>query len=200
MDAPDFAALFPVCRCGREDECETCFLWQLTPRTAAALWAVALLLADHADMDIADRGDSPVTGDGRGWCVFHDYPRFTWRQSAGWRRLAARSYPGIARDLVCGRHPARTCLADDMAIHLVLEYAEPSIVDEWNGAADVIDQLPEHVDDFQWEDARESLLLDTDLYYLFGPQHDGIEDPGGDVNQRMGIGDCRPEQWFTPSS
>jgi hypothetical protein len=36
---PDFAELFPLCRCGRDD-CERCDGFQLTPRTAAVLWAM----------------------------------------------------------------------------------------------------------------------------------------------------------------
>src|SRR5262245_37965300 len=39
---PDFGALFLVCRCGRET-CGECAGFQLTPRTAAALWQVGQL-------------------------------------------------------------------------------------------------------------------------------------------------------------
>ena len=71
LELPDFAYLFPVCRCGRED-CQSCRGWQFTPRTAAAVWLLALREGDSAYEDILVHGDDPVP-DGE-WLVFDEYP------------------------------------------------------------------------------------------------------------------------------
>ena len=94
---PDFTVLFAVCTCGRRD-CEECEAWQLTPRTAAALWVAALVTVDDAYDDIAAYGATAVA-DADGWSVFDQYPPLTFRQDADWRRRAARSYDDLADDL-----------------------------------------------------------------------------------------------------
>jgi hypothetical protein len=72
---PDFAALFAVCRCG-EESCDKCGGFQLTPRTTAAVWTVAQILADHGYDDVTEYGTpqssmtnghcSPATHESRG--------------------------------------------------------------------------------------------------------------------------------------
>jgi hypothetical protein len=80
-ETPNFVELFPICRC-EADDCEACSGFQMTPRTAAMLWAVAQLHADFAYDDVQQYGDVPVSeGDGS-WVAFADYPRITWSQDA----------------------------------------------------------------------------------------------------------------------
>jgi hypothetical protein len=97
---PDFAALFTVCRCGKAS-CSTCAGFQLTPRTAAVLWSVAQVLADHGYDDIEEQG-SGLLPERTEWYLFDRYPRLTWSQDAAWRRRAARAYDDLAADLAAG--------------------------------------------------------------------------------------------------
>lgn len=70
--APDFVALFLVCRCG-EDSCDACSGYQLAPRTAAVLWTVAQILADQGYDDVTQHGDEPA-GDDNAWTLFGRVP------------------------------------------------------------------------------------------------------------------------------
>lgn len=85
---PNFAALSSVCACARGD-CEDCEAWQLTPRTAAALWVAAVLTADTAYDDVAANGNESVT-EAEEWGLFDEYPPITYRCDGEWRRSAAR--------------------------------------------------------------------------------------------------------------
>lgn len=195
---PDFTALFSVCRCGKDD-CDDCTSFQLTPRTAAALWMAGQLLADQAYDDIAEHGDDPVSDDG-GWNVLESYPRVTWRQDTAWRQQAARSFDDLTGDLEAGRWPSPTCPGEEMALHLMLQMAEAAVEDGWGVPADVLARLPEHPGDYDWELAVDVLFQDEDILNLFDESMDGIEDPGSDENRTTGMGDYRPEAWFRPFS
>ncbi|WP_157752047.1 hypothetical protein [Actinoplanes derwentensis] len=196
-EMPDFAALFAVCRCGADD-CEDCSGFQMTPRSAAILWAVAHLHADFAYDDVQHFGDAPVSEKDDGWAVFADYPRITWGQDAVWRRQAARAFDDLAAGLVAGRLPLATCPAEEMAMHLMLRSAQGAAADGWGIPPEKLNLLPEHDDDFDWDLAVDVLLQDEDILHLFSEQLDGIEDPESEENQRFRIGDYRPEAWFRP--
>jgi hypothetical protein len=193
-DEPDFAALFPLCQCGAED-CEACSGFQLTPRTAAALWAVAQVHADFAYDDVQQHGDAPVTGDVT-WAAFSEYPRITWTQDAVWRRQAARAFDDLTADLAAGQLPSPTCPGEEMALHLMLQSAQAAIADGWGPAPDLLAALPEHDGDYDWDMAQDVLLQDDDILSLFDEQMDGIEDPDSQANRDAGIGDYRPGAWF----
>jgi hypothetical protein len=195
-DQPDFAKLFSVCRCARDD-CDACSGFQLTPRTAVALWTVGQLLADQVYDDIAEHGDDPVSDDG-GWNLLASYPRLTWRADAVWRRQAARAFDDLTDDLHAGHHPSPTCPGEEMALHLMLQMAEAAITDGWGVTPDDLDHLPEHSDDFAWDLALDVLLQDNDILNLFDERMDGIEDPDTDDNRTSGMGDYRPAAWFRP--
>ena len=138
-DWPDFADLFGVCSCARED-CDRCGGWQLTARTAAALWVTAGLTADDGYDDAAAHGDTPVTttsltgtpvtgtpltgtrgGEGAEWALFDRYPPLTHARGAAWRRRAARACDDLAEDVAAGRWPRPGCPAEEMALHVILE-------------------------------------------------------------------------------
>ena len=114
---PDFAALFTVCRCNNAS-CSACAGFQLTPRTAAVLWSVARILADHGYDDVEDHG-SDLLPERTGWYLFDRYPRLTWSQDAAWRRRAARAYDDLAADLAAGDWPLQTCPAEELTHHLL---------------------------------------------------------------------------------
>jgi hypothetical protein len=182
---PDFGAIFPLCRCGK-DSCATCEGYQLTPRTAVVLWTVAQLLADRAYDDVTQHGDEPLIDDST-WSLFDRYPQITWRQDAVWRRQAARGFDDLAADLAAGRWPLPTCPGEELALHLILEDAPSAVNDGW-GLGDTTDALPGHPDDYDWGMASEVLFQDHDILDLFDAEMDGIEDPDSEYNKTMGIG------------
>jgi hypothetical protein len=144
---PDFTTLFPTCRCGK-DSCDSCSRFQLTPRTAYTLWSIAQLRSDAAYDDIERHGDEPMqlTGD---WAAFDEYPRISWGQNAVWRRQAARAFDDLAGDLADGGWPQPTCPGEEMALHLVLDFAE-------GGGLELLSQkqmsaFPAHPDDLDWD-------------------------------------------------
>jgi hypothetical protein len=181
---PDFAALFPLCRCAKES-CNTCSGFQLTPQTAAALWTVGQILADRAYNDVEDE-----------WTLFGRYPRMTWAQDAVWRRQAARAYDDLTADLEAGEWPCPRCPAEEMALHLILRDVTSAVGDDWAGGEEEGARLPVHPDDFNWDLAQDVLFQDTDILALFNPDLDGIEDPADELNLQMRIGDYRPTAWF----
>lgn len=191
---PHFAELFPLCTCGT-DTCDHCGGFQVTPRTAAALWTAAGVLADQAYDDVLEHGDEPVD-DATFWLVFNEFPRITWRQNAVWRRQAARSFDDLSDDLAAGTWPQPRCPAEEMALHLILRSAESAVDDDWAGLTGRYADLPEHDDDHDWDMLTDTLFQDTDILALFSKQLDGIEDPDTDQNRELGIGDYRSQAWF----
>lgn len=192
---PDFAELFTVCHCGRTS-CSTCAGFQLTPRTAAVLWSIAQILADHGYDDVEEHGSELLRKRGE-WYLFDRYPRLTWSQDASWRRQATRSYDDLASDLAAGDWPLPTCAAEEMALHLILEDAAPAVEDGWTGMDEArLASLPEHPDDFNWDEMPDVVFQDIDILHLFDPELDGIDDPNDELNSEMAMGDYRPAAWF----
>ncbi|SDD68645.1 hypothetical protein [Actinokineospora iranica] len=192
---PDFDALFEVCRCGSDDDCDTCSGFQVTPHTAHALHSALTFYADMAYDDVIDHGDDPVTDDDF-WHLFDEYPRITHRQDAIWRRQAARAYDDLAADLAHGDWPQPHNPAEEMALHLALRWAQDALTD---GIITPYQSTGEpHPDDHDWETLLDALTQDTDILDLFHPDTDGIEDPASEQNKSIGMGDYRPAAWFTP--
>lgn len=196
ITVPDFGALFTLCRC-RSQSCSDCSGYQLTPRTAAVLWAVAQNLGDHGYDDVATHGDEQMLGEGD-WLLFDRYPRITHTQDAVWRRQAARAFDDLAADLEAGQWPVPTCAGEEMALHLILEDAPAAARDEQAWLDQHFGRLPDHPDDYDWGMASEVFLQDHNVLELLNPEQDGIEDPEAEINQQLGIGDYRPSAWFKP--
>jgi hypothetical protein len=190
---PDFVALFAICQCGK-DSCDTCSGYQLTSRTAAALWTVAQILADFAYDDVTEFGDEAVNDED--WALFNRYPPVTHRQDAVWRRQAARVYDDLTDDIATGREPHPTCPGDEMALHLMLRDAAGAVEDGWAPLDELLAQLPEHPDDFEWDAASQVLFQDYDILGLFDVELDGVEDTESGLNRKIGMGDYRPPAWF----
>ncbi|WP_354642924.1 hypothetical protein [Kitasatospora camelliae] len=198
-ELPDFAALFPVTEHHCEDEdCEDCG-WQLTPRTADLLHTALVVLADQAYDDAEELEDRPLTADDRGdWEFFASLPKLTHGCDFQWRRRMARALDDLARDLELGNWPEPTCTAEELALHLAIREA-PSYTDEVDDNDDHPHRkLPVHSDDYDFAACSDLLFQDSDVLMLYSPRFDGIEDPDGDVNRDLGIGDLRPAAWFEP--
>lgn len=202
---PDFAALFSVRSCdlahADEDEeagCEICGRWQLTPRTADMLRTALANLSDEAHNDVDEHGDEPVSGSNSSdWSFFDRLPRITWGMGAEWRRQVGHACEDLARDLAAGEWPQPRCTAEEMALHLALKDA-PGYLELWQEDRDEgHDVLPEHRNDYDWDMCSELLFEDHDVLMLYNASLDGFEDPGGDLNQKYGLGDLRPAAWFT---
>jgi hypothetical protein len=194
LQLPDFRPLFRVCACGQPG-CQLCGGWQLTPRTAAAMWLMAEREGDAAYDDIEVHGDDAA---GKGdWQVFDQYPRTTWGQDAVWRRQAARAFDDLARDLAAGEEPTPRCPAEEMALLVILDAASAAVNDEWDHYGELMAELPKQPDDFDWRAAGESLYQDNDLSGLFDLSLDGVDDPDDEHNRFIGMGDYRPSAWFS---
>lgn len=62
--------------------------------------------------------------------------------------------------------------------------------------ADRLTSLPDGGDlDYDWEEILPALTGDADVEALWSASWDGIEDPGDDTNQYLGMGDYRPVSW-----
>ncbi|MFE2643517.1 hypothetical protein ACFXDO_13200 [Streptomyces nigra] len=197
-EQPDLVALFPVKECSCEDEdCEDCG-WQLTPRTADLLLTSLSVLADQAYDDANELRDQPVTKQRPGnWELFTRLPALTWSANRSWRRRLARAFDDLSDDLEHGRWPQPSCTAEEMALHLAIEDA-PSYLDDIDTSDTAHSHLPEHHDDYDWNACSDLFFQDHDVLLLFDARLDGIEDPDGDVNQHMGMGDLRTAAWFEP--
>lgn len=197
---PDFAALFPMeaPHCNdpecEDEQCE----WQLTPRTADVLYTELCVLADQAYDDSEELGDRPVVPDEHDghWGVFAYLPKLTFAADFQWRRRFARAADDLAGDLERGQWPEPTCTAEELALHLAIRDAGDR-GDEGDAAGDH-GRLPTHRGDYDFDMCSEVFFQDTDVLMLYNARLDGIEDPDGETNQHMGIGDLRAAAWFEP--
>ncbi|MEV7775961.1 hypothetical protein [Kitasatospora sp. NPDC086791] len=205
-DLPDFAALFPAQAPHCEDpECEDerC-LWQLTPRTADLLHTALSLLADEAYDDAEELGDGHLIPDKHegNWGVFPRLPKLTFTTDLQWRRRFARAADDLADDLERGRWPQPTCTAEELALHLAIADAGDSADELGDDPGDTEDgtysTLPTHRDDYDFGACTDMFFQDTDVLMLYSSRFDGIEDPDGDANRQMGVGDLRAQAWFEP--
>ncbi|MFD8909918.1 hypothetical protein [Streptomyces sp. NPDC059575] len=196
----DFAALFPMEPPHCDDpECENeeC-QWQLTPRTADALYTELCVLADQAYDDSEELGDRPVVpdeDDGQ-WGVFAYLPKLTFAADLQWRRGFARAADDLAGDLKRGQSPEPTCTAEELALHVAMRDARDSVAE-----GDVTGdhrRLPRHRDDYDFGRCSTLFFQDTDVRMLYNARFDGIEERRGETNQHMGIGDLRSAEWFEP--
>lgn len=166
---------------------------QLSPRTAKALHHCLVLLAQELYDDARKLGETPVSATDGTFSSF--FPTITWRCGSSWRREMARVCDSLADELEAGHVPMARCPAEEFAIWLAVELAE-SLVAEIPQAFG-FGSLPECPEDFAWETVLDRLLRTRNVALLLLPGHDGIEDPEASENQALGMGDYRPEAWFT---
>ncbi|MFE6054940.1 hypothetical protein ACFQ6N_29675 [Kitasatospora sp. NPDC056446] len=201
-ELPDFAALFPAKPPHCEDpECEeeSC-LWQLTPRTADLLHTALSLLADEAYEDAEELGDGRLVPDEHegDWGVFLRLPKLTFATDLQWRRRFARAADDLAGDLERGHWPRPTCTAEELALHLAIDDAGDSADELGDDSDGTHSTLPTHRDDYDLGACTDMSFQDTDVLMLYSSRFDGIEDPDGDANRQLGVGDLRAQAWFEP--
>lgn len=173
-DHPDFATLYADS--------------PLAPRMAATLWVTALLAYD------AFRDDVPEM-----W--LEDLPRVA-QSFADEQFIAALGsrFDRIAVRLASGStDPAdlTTCIADELALLLVINFARETHADGPMGN-DWIDDLPRRPKDEDYGWLTDILFEDLDVEVLFNPALDGAEDPQWELYQREGYANLHPRDWFKP--
>lgn len=167
-DVPDFAGLYAHS--------------PLTPRMAAQLWSIAEILYDDVHLGFADEMVAQLPPIAR----LHADERFVTAFASRFALIAKRIAEGLD-DL----ESIATCTADEMALHLIITYAED--VFSWHDP-EWINQLPEGGDDYGW--LPEILLKDEDVLLLYVPALDGIEDPESPINQHQRYVNLHPNDWF----
>lgn len=176
-DTPDFAALYGT-------------RGSLTPRMGYRLWSGALACGDTWRLAREDPRwlieDLPPIA--RPWAI----PGSPWldRFVSSFYEIADRIAVGsTAEDVLTA------CTGDEMALHLVIDFAEAEFdsgTDAMDGHLELLPALGDSDTDF--ESARDALLRDDDVLMLFDPSLDGIDDP--DSGYRTA--NLHPERWFLP--
>jgi len=160
----------------------------LSPRMAWQLWAAAVMLAD-------------LYGEQESWETLRlDLPPLALPVAdTVWMARFARTFDAIATRLAEGRSDPvglTSCTGEEMALHLVIDYAETWLKDD---VLTTLDSLPvdaERDDDF--EGAREALFRDHDVLMLFDPALDGVDDPEGALHEHFRFANLHPSRWFLP--
>ncbi|MDA3627106.1 hypothetical protein OU415_16800 [Saccharopolyspora sp. WRP15-2] len=191
---PDFSALFTACPCEARSEddddheyCELCGGWSLTANTANCLHGAFDILIDQLIDDLKEHGDKPVL-DPFQWMAFHLLPNTTWAMDKVWRARFIHSCIDLQGDLASGREPYPRCTAEEMALHLAIDYAP--VVEEFDG-----DAYESRRDDFDWDTCLEDFFEDHDI--LITKERPWLARPEDRTNIWMRIGDLRPENWFS---
>lgn len=155
---------------------------------AEVLWTTALLLADmYADEDM--RPD-----------LAEQLPGLAQRlANEVWMTRFTRCFATIAERIgKADREPhlLASSTAEEMALHLVIDFAQTAVDD---GGMPMDDSLPSDVErdcDFEW--AREVLFRDHDVLLLFDDSLDGIDDVESDVSTHYRFANLHPHKWFLP--
>ncbi|WP_395292871.1 hypothetical protein ACF9IK_04125 [Kitasatospora hibisci] len=134
--------------------------------------------------------------------MFPRLPKLTFATDLQWRRRFARAADDLADDLEHGHWPQPTCTAEELALYLAIDDARDR-VDELEDdpdetGVDTHNTLPTHRDDYDFGACTDMFFQDTDVLMLYSPRFDGIEDPDGDANRQLGVGDLRAQSWFEP--
>ncbi|GAB37621.1 hypothetical protein GOSPT_018_00010, partial [Gordonia sputi NBRC 100414] len=66
---------------------------------------------------------------------------------------------------------------------------------EWDDDDGVPDGENDAGPDFDWDEVPGALTGDEDVALLWRPDLDGIDDPGGETNSFLRMGDYRPGAW-----
>lgn len=161
----------------------------LTKRMRTALSVALSVIADGIYDDVEEHGGTAITPSNRhefAWLA--EFPILTWPQGRRWRRDLARAADDLAHDIDTGGLPEPRCPAEEAILWLAIRGGEAETVAEarhWPISRE------------RWLDAHNDLVQDWDIGMLWDAQMDGREEPSDDLNQLIGMGDHRPEGWFT---
>jgi hypothetical protein len=141
--------------CG-EGRCATCTTPVITPRTAKVMHHCATLLAD----EVFDEADTRR--------LAHEVsqsaalPPVARAQGPAFYRRMARAYDDIASDLVTGRRPQPSCIAENIALTTTVDMAS-EVCDEFiNDGLIAMDDVATSAHDFTWGTLRDVLVQDED--------------------------------------
>jgi len=158
----------PACR---DDECDICDLPPtVTPRTAAVLHHIAGLLADEV-YDDAERGQFP------GQAAPEDMvlPEVVRGQHQHVFRRMARAFDDLAGDLAAGRLPLPACMAEEIALDILIEQARDTGGDLIDDGMIKLGRLPSSAHDFAWDHLQDVLFQDKDYEgYLYATDTAGV--------------------------
>ncbi|NEA46324.1 sel1 repeat family protein [Streptomyces sp. SID10815] len=172
--------------------------WGPSARTLRLLEDTLSMLADLAYDVIEEIGDHVVDLGDNYTSLFSRLPVATWRQNAQWRRQMARCFDDLAMDIKAGRWPRPTCTGEEMALHIAIDYASSTLVEEPDLVTELVEGVPPHHADWDWHLCIDVLFEDTDVLFLYEPWAQGIEDSEHHINQRMGLANLEAEDWFKP--
>ncbi len=169
---PDCSVCTTGCRTGcvdcpacRDDDCDVCGVAPaVTPRTAAVLHHVAGLIADEV-YDDAERGQYP----GQAAAADMVLPEVVRGQHQHFFRRMARAFDDLAGDLAAGRLPLPACMAEEIALDILIEQARDTAGDLAADGMTTLDGLPATAHDFAWDRLQDVLFQDKDYEgYLYG--------------------------------
>ncbi|MGW7556526.1 tetratricopeptide repeat protein [Streptomyces rimosus] len=169
-----------------------------TSRTLRVLEAAFIMIADTAYAELESIGDNRVNLSDNYSYPFSEMPVLTWGQNHQWRHQMARCFDDLANDIKAGEWPLPTCTAEEMAMHLALEEASAMVIADPEFVDDLVRDIAEAPNDYDWDLCLTLFLEDTDVLLLFEPWSQGIEDPENHIGQRLGIAGLEADQWFVP--
>lgn len=182
----------------QDDTDEDNYFWPMTNRNRYAVWYALGSIGDALNHLIEDPDDPSLN------YIRNDMPRITRSQPMPWWRQFQQEVYVLADAIAKGFYMAPRNIAQEAALKMasqdgyidrtVLEHDDPEFI-----------ALPEHADDFTHDDyilgeILPALTGDTDVEMLWNQSLDGISDPDDEVNQKIGMGDYGPKQWFVPFS
>ncbi len=161
------------CAACADDDCDICGLPPaVTPRTAAVLHHVAGLLADEV-YDDAERGQFP----GQAAAADMLLPEVVRGQHQHVFRRMARAFDDLAADLTAGRLPLPACMAEEIALDILIEHARDMGDDLIDDRAIKLDGLPSTAHDYAWDHLQDVLFQDKDYEgYLYSAAAAGSGD------------------------
>ena len=152
----------------------------LTERKREALHAAVVILLDDAFQALSSGSDLSES-----MLVWYLPPRLESHYDEGLYRSMLVAIAHVGGQLAKTDSPSLRCLADEMALHIIIEQAGAWL--ETQGEPDE-----------DWGLYEDCVFEDTDFELLFDPAWDGIEDPESDVARSKGMTNLHPKDWFKP--
>lgn len=156
---------------------------ELTRRQRRLVEVSAWTLADDLYDAVEELERSPEAA-WRNISILSDFPPSTWTQPVSWWREQARCFEDLAAEAASNIGPDPRCIAEEMALSLILGRARAMATDRSDVRADV---TAEHDSDDDWDGPLENLFHDHDVLTLF---EDNGESHSGAVN-------LEPARWFS---
>lgn len=186
--------------------------WPITPKTRFVLWQAMAILSSTLELELDGWDGNEVAPN-----TLHligEFPRSVRSQPRDWWVQVLRSSERLVEALRTGQSWNPRTPAEEALIYLCCtEGSVDAARDAIDGRGTLRRQFrslvlgPELDDngtsdgendagpDFDWNEVPGALAGDEDVALLWRPDLDGIDDPCGDTNMSLGMGDYRPESW-----